>query len=62
MARHKDMDWDLTAPNVHSYEQVIVAVLMDIRDRLDVLRCGNFLTIPGTLNATQRRRKRKAKR
>ncbi len=41
MARHKDVDWNLsdTGAGVSTWEEVGVAVLMDIRDRLNVLRC-----------------------
>ena len=62
MARHKDLQWNLPSP-VENYEQAILAVLMDIRDRLDVLRCFTFLKIPSYLEAiaynTRRRQRRK---
>jgi hypothetical protein len=69
--RHKDSDWDLPdQPN--TWEQIAVAVLMDIRDelsevrrRLSPLQCPNFLQIPYKLdtivkNTTKRRKRRKA--
>jgi len=32
-----------------TWERIGIAVLMDIRDRLDALRCPNFRNIPETL-------------
>ena len=54
--RLKDMNW---APgdekgNAPTWERVSIAVLMDIRDRLDVLRCHSFIDIPSRLLAIER--------
>lgn len=66
--RLKDVYWcpgdeNNTAPN---WERVQVAILMDIRDRLDVLRCSSFIGIPsrlfaieGQLKSLRRERRRK---
>ena len=55
MARYKDANWNLTAPNVQTWDQAQVAVLMDLRDELKklnaVLACPNFQEIPHTLKA-----------
>jgi len=50
--RMKDVAWcpgdeKGQAPN---WERVSIAVLLDIRDRLDVLRCPNFQDIPHRLS------------
>lgn len=37
MARHKDGDWNLPGPQVQNWQQVEVALLMDIRDELKEL-------------------------
>jgi hypothetical protein len=49
--RQKDANWKLNvnANGTVSTEQAQLAVLMDIRDRLDVLRCSDFLSIPWKL-------------
>lgn len=63
MARHRDADWNIPeAPLM--WDQVAVAVLMDIRDRLNPLKCGDFLAIPGILrrieaNTSKAKRKRR---
>lgn len=58
MARHKDVQWGLPEPKVETWEQVSVAVLMDIRDELQrlntLLHCGNFVGIPSTLKSIRR--------
>lgn len=69
--RHKDAQWILRtdANGRVSWEQIIVAVLMDIRDEMKrlntLLHCQNFIAIPRKLDAIHRkmptRRKRKAK-
>lgn len=60
MPRYKDANWNLTEP-VPTWEQAQTACLMDIRDELKaieaslrVLRCGNFIAIPGKLDAIRR--------
>jgi len=62
MARHKRADWPLPA-QVENWEQVAVAVLMDIRDELQTIRalaqCGR---IPRALDAVARLDKRMAKK
>lgn len=67
MARHPYADWKLNE-RCTSWEEVQVAVLMDIRDELqklnNVLRCPNFMGIPWTLkriasNTAKPRHKRK---
>ncbi len=75
MARHKDQEWALAddinqSGNVAGLTRRAVAVLMDIRSELQqlngLLRCPNFLSMPGELRAIRRntatRRRRKAKR
>ena len=67
MARHKDFDWSLPensgTPHRHEWDSVHAALLMDIRDRLNVRRCGDFLDIPYKLDRvvrnTTKRRERK---
>lgn len=53
MTRHKDSDWKLPGPQIETWEQVSVAVLMDIRDELKklntLLHCQNFIEIPRSL-------------
>lgn len=53
MARHKDAQWDLCSPQVDSWAEVQVAVLMDIRDELKqlnrLLGCQNFIAVPQIL-------------
>ena len=61
MARHKDADWNLvTLPNgrVETWEQAGIAVLMDIRDRLNVLNCWSFQDIPNKLDRIARQTSR----
>lgn len=60
--RHKDGNWALpTAENgkIEKWEYVAIAVLMDIRDELKqlnaLLHCSNFVGIPRTLKAIQRK-------
>lgn len=48
MPRHKDIDWNLPE-KPQDWAQVHTAVLMDIRDRLNVLRCPDFIDIPHRL-------------
>ena len=65
MARHKDVNWDLAegnrqgGVNVHTWEAIHTALLMDIRDELkrlnELLHCSNTLTIPRTLKRIDRR-------
>lgn len=38
MARHKNAEWDLPGPKIGTWEQIQVAVLMDIRDELQTIR------------------------
>lgn len=66
MARHKNASWHLSDPAAR-WEEVQVAVLMDIRDELQrlnsLLHCSNFMNMPHTLrtiSTNTRRRKRKA--
>ena len=67
MARHLNADWSL--PDIcQTWEQVQVAVLMDIRRELvklnGVLACPRFLGIPDALDAIRRntvKRKKKPK-
>lgn len=58
MGRRKDVNWDLPE-RVETWEQVQVAVLMDIRDELKQLNrtlgCHNFLSIPHTLKGIRRK-------
>lgn len=71
MARHKDTTWNLP-DKPETWEQVIVALLMDIRSELKVLNertfvvssaigCVNFQRIPWTLKAIQANTKKKRK-
>lgn len=75
MARHKDLNWNLpegvrsAGRNVHSWDSIHSALLMDIRDQLQalnaLLHCANFVSIPSTLRGirrdVQRRRQRKVR-
>lgn len=70
MARCKDVDWKLPEPGEgRTWEHVIVAVLMDIRDEVKQLNrvfgCWNFQQIPGSLRSIKRNtakpRKKKAR-
>jgi hypothetical protein len=64
MARHKNKDWNLSGSEENgrskdvSAEHLPVAVLMDIRDELQVLNrllaCPNFIDIPNILRAIRR--------
>lgn len=66
MARHKDINWNLT--ETATEPTASLAVLMDIRDELKrlnrVFECSRFLAIPTTLeriakNTTRKPRKAK---
>lgn len=71
--RHKDGNWALPTHadgRIADWQSVQIAVLMDIRDelkivrqRLSVLECSNFLAIPRTLKRISRNtaKPRKAK-
>lgn len=54
--RKRNVNWQVADTNgdVKSWDQAMVAVLMDIRDELKQLNhvfgCANFLAIPMTLN------------
>lgn len=71
MRRDKDTEWGVlnSAGKAHSWEAVIVSVLMDLRDELKRLNsaiyCHNFQRIPTTLRGIQRntakRRKKRQK-
>ena len=54
MARHKGLVWTLP-DNLDSWDQVNAAILMDIRDELQmlnrVMQCRNVLRIPGILDS-----------
>jgi hypothetical protein len=54
--RHRDVDWSL--PTTADYPAATLAVLMDLRDRLDrllaVVECRNFTNIPTTLRSIAR--------
>lgn len=61
MPRFRDVDWDLTRSAqtgaIESWQQVEIAVLMDIRDALKPLRrldCYEFIRIPSELRAIKR--------
>ncbi len=58
MARYKDVNWTLPEGQIGTWQQVEVAVLMDIRDELKtlnaLLRCPNFTQIPAKLEAIKR--------
>ncbi len=58
--RKKDIDWTVAEEDgrVPTWERVIVAVLMDVRDELKrlntLLYCHNFTGIPQTLRAIRK--------
>jgi hypothetical protein len=58
MARHQNVNWPLPENQMESWQQVEVAVLMDIRDELQrlntLLRCPNFQQIPAHLETIKR--------
>lgn len=68
MARHKDANWTVSdAPT--SWDEAMVAVLMDIRDelkamntKLRVLQCPGFLAMPRKLDRIGRNTERRKKR
>lgn len=71
MARYKDRAWNL--PDSLTWEQVHVAMLMDVRDELKalndelkalnrLLRCPNFLDMPHTLVKIERNTKKPKRR
>lgn len=57
MARRKDVDWNL-GEGTATWDQVKVAVMMDIRDELKrlntLLHCSNFQQIPRVLRSIRR--------
>lgn len=65
--RHKNGSWKLPPEGTDlKWDQVLVAVMMDVRDELQqlnrVLGCHNFLAVPSVLrdirrNTTRRKRK-----
>jgi hypothetical protein len=66
MARHKDVEWNLTKEDLPGNrfrttnpEDRVVAVLMDIRDEMKelnaLLHCHNFTGIPATLRSIRRK-------
>lgn len=69
--RKKNKNWIVTDDDgrVTEWDQVIVAILMDLRDELqklnNLLGCSNFIQIPHTLAAikrnTTKKRKKRAK-
>lgn len=65
--RYKNIEWELPEEGIGTWENVQVAVLMDIRDELQalnrILGCQNFLDIPNrlkriALNTAKPKRKR----
>lgn len=64
MSKHKNVRWDLPK-QVDSWQQVEVAVLMDIRDELQklnrLLGCSNFINMPRTLSRIDKRLAKKVK-
>ena len=68
MSRKKDVNWNLPE-KAETWEQVQVALLMDLRDELkrlnNLLGCPNFIAVPEILRGirrklpTRRRKKRK---
>lgn len=66
--RRKDAQWLVGDADgqVVSWDEVQVAILMDIRDELKrlnaVLHCGNFLDIPRKLDRIERNTKKKRRR
>ena len=73
MARHAGLQWNLPdgkpssdgRSNVHSWDSIHAALLMDVRDELqrlnEIFRCANFLEIPRTLREIKRNTTRKKK-
>ena len=68
--RYKDIEWELPADAIGTWERVGIAVQMDIRDKLgellNILRCPNFQAIPAKLerisrNTAKPKRKGKAR-
>lgn len=68
--RKKDINWKVSHEDgtITAWDQIQVAVLMDIRDELkrlnNLLHCRNFITMPNTLTdilhkLPTRRRKKK---
>lgn len=66
MARWKDNDWNLPAPDIQTLEQARLALLMDIRDELkrinQVLNCSNFLDLPRQVTLIRRNTTRRKKK
>lgn len=66
--RRKDANWIVgdDTGKVQSWDEVQVAILMDIRDELKrlnaVLHCPNFLDIPRKLDKVERNTKKKRRR
>ncbi len=67
--RFKDINWDLAngAGNIATWQNVQIAVLMDIRDELKRLNaaiyCPNFIAIPSLLRKiSENTKKRKYKK
>lgn len=62
MARHKNVEWELP-DRVQDWQQVAVAVLMDIRHELQAIRrLAECSRIPRALDAVARLDKRLAKK
>lgn len=72
MARHKNSDWCLPenngTPHRHDWNSIHAAIVMDIRDELQILNrllgCANFRQVPAILrgirvNTDRRKRKKK---
>ncbi|MFA5901032.1 MAG: hypothetical protein WC829_18180 [Hyphomicrobium sp.] len=69
--RHKNGNWNLGAANSEgrvTFDQITVAVLMDIRDELQklnrLLHCPDFMAIPSKLDAIHKKipaRKRRSR-
>lgn len=63
MSRHKDADWSLPGPQIQTWEQVGIAVLMDIRDELKrlngLLHCPNCVDIPNILRHIDKNTKKR---
>ncbi len=70
---YRNADWKLPEPRIETWEQVGIAVLIDIRAELkelnSLLSCPNFLNIPRSLSSIdqkltkpKRRKKMVAKR
>lgn len=74
MARHKNTVWNLSEKpsraqdggEAYSYNTIQTAVLMDIRDELQilnrVLRCPDFLRIPRHLEVIEQNTKKRKRR